>query len=315
MAQYAWRGPARRAGRERRCVFVSQSLPRAGSWMAGLDRTKTTIGVALLLVASAPGMCLAQAGSRAGTPAIAERPLGRLTLDGVSLQPDTRIASDGGREGQPGTAALSGEQLQALPLTGRNWENFALDTTPTASSEESEGAVGGARLRGGVEPAQIRVDDASVGLAFGSAGSGRVRGDSLLGAGTSEAAIRQVKTVSGGQETAAERAVGGRVEVETERGTTRLHGQAFAFSRGNLWGARNPFTQWVQETSAGTGSAVPVFTPEPYTPHDHELTWGAGIGGRVRHRQVFWFGCGTRAERSGCGDGAASRQLFCAALE
>ena len=42
-------------------------------------------------------------------------------------------------------------------------------------------------------------------------------------------------------------AAGGRVNVETQCGSNGLHGQGFLFDRQNTWGARNPFTQWVQE--------------------------------------------------------------------
>jgi hypothetical protein len=32
-----------------------------------------------------------------------------------------------------------------------------------------------------------------------------------------------------------------------------------------------------------------VFTPEPYTPPDHETTWGIGVGSRIRRDKLFWF--------------------------
>ena len=36
-------------------------------------------------------------------------------------------------------------------------------------------------------------------------------------------------------------------------------------------------------------SAIPAFTPEPYTPSDRETTWGFGLGGQIRHSKLFWF--------------------------
>jgi hypothetical protein len=68
-----------------------------------------------------------------------------------------------------------------------------------------------------------------------------------------------------------------------------LHGQGFVFDRQNTWGAQNPFTQWVKETAAATDTTTPTFTPESYTPPDHEMTWGMGAGGRLRKDKVFWF--------------------------
>lgn len=266
--------------------------------MAGQVWTKSIGLAALLLLAVAPRTCRAQTADREPSPTIEARPLGRLALDGVRLRTETQTAADADAERQSPAGALSGTELQALPLSGRNWENFVLDTTPSAAADESDSGEGRTRLRGGTGSAHIRVDGASVGLAFGSAGSGRVYGASLMGVGSSEPAVRQVDTVSRARETAADGAAGGRVEVQTEHGTNRLHGQAFVFSRGNLWGARNPFTQWVRETSPAVGSAVPVFTSEPYTPGDREVTWGAGMGGRVRHSKVFWFGSLAEHERN-----------------
>ena len=60
---------------------------------------------------------------------------------------------------------------------------------------------------------------------------------------------------------ASENAGPGRTNVDTQRGTDHLHGQAFVFDRQNLWDARNPFTQWVQETAPASHTTIPVFTP------------------------------------------------------
>ena len=68
------------------------------------------------------------------------------------------------------------------------------------------------------------------------------------GFAVSEAAIRAVETEAGNVEAVAARAAGGRMNVETQRGSNQLHGQGFLFDRQNNWGAKNPFTQWVQKT-------------------------------------------------------------------
>jgi hypothetical protein len=85
------------------------------------------------------------------------------------------------------------------------------------------------------------------------------------------------------------------MNVETQSGANGLHGQGFLFDRQNIWGAQNPFTQWVKETTQGTGTNVPVFgngpngTPESYTPPDHETVWGLGAGSQLRRDKLFWF--------------------------
>ena len=81
----------------------------------------------------------------------------------------------------------------------------------------------------------------------------------------------------------------GQTVVETQRGSDHLHGQVFVFDRQNLWNARNPFTQWVQETAPATATTTPAFTAQPYSPGDREAFWGAGIGGVIRKRHLFWF--------------------------
>jgi len=185
-------------------------------------------------------------------------------------------------------STLTAAQLQALPLTGRNWQSFVFDTPPAASSAEGEKQ---ASLSASQQPSTVVVDGASTRLAFGVTGAGRGRGSgtSLIGPGASEAAIRSVQTAAGSGEASEDRAAGRRASVETQRGTNGLHGQGFLFNRQNLWGARNPFTQWVQQTAPATLTTIPVYTPLPYSPSDRETTWGFGVGGHIRRTRLFWF--------------------------
>jgi hypothetical protein len=106
------------------------------------------------------------------------------------------------------------------------------------------------------------------------------------GLGVSEAAIREVTTASGNVQAAGMHSAGGRTSLVTESGANALHGQGFLFDRQNTWGARNPFTQWVQNT--GTASA-PNFIAVPFTPPDHEVVLGLGAGSRIRRDKLFWF--------------------------
>jgi hypothetical protein len=85
------------------------------------------------------------------------------------------------------------------------------------------------------------------------------------------------------------------VNLETEQGGSALHGQGFFFDRQNTWGAQNPFTQWVQNTGTAT---APVFTPEPYTPPDHEIVWGFGAGAPIRRNKLFGFVALDRYQRN-----------------
>jgi hypothetical protein len=216
-----------------------------------------------------------------------------------------------GPELPAGTTAMSAAELQSLPVSGRRWQDFVLDNTPT--SVTPAGGQGEISLRGaGHQPPEIAVDGFAKGLAFGSASGTSSSGQGSQGhgplgqggepAGTaqvwagghglaiSEAAIRAVETAAGSVEAAADRAAGGRVNEETLRGANELHGQGFLFDRQNTWGARNPFTQRVKETAPATEITTPAFTPESYTPPDRETVWGIGLGSRIRRNKLFWFG-------------------------
>jgi hypothetical protein len=207
-------------------------------------------------------------------------------------QPRTRPVETASQSVGPATpamaSAVSGEQLQALPVSGRRWQDFVLDTAPARAS--SQAALQGA----GQQAVETTVDGASTRLAFGGLGS---PGEKQMGQAwsggrgyaVSEAAIHAVQTAAGNEEAEAARVAGGRMNVETRGGGNGLHGQGFYFDRQNTWGARNPFTQWVKETAPATLSVSPVFTAEPFTPPDHETTWGIGLGSPIRRDKLFWF--------------------------
>ena len=227
----------------------------------------------------------------------------------LSGAPQLQNAEDGAVQAEPAAAAVtttvSADQLQALPASGRRWQELFLDT-PAATSTQGSSALA---LRGaGQDPADTTVDGASTRLAFGDTGTQsrfqaqdstdhtraialpNGREDSGRGFMVSEAAILEVRVVAGNVEAEGAHAAGGRTSMETRSGGNALHGQGFLFDRQNTWGARNPFTSWVKETAPGTSITTPVFSPIPFTPPDHEMAWGAGAGGRIRRNKLFWFG-------------------------
>jgi hypothetical protein len=115
-----------------------------------------------------------------------------------------------------------------------------------------------------------------------------MRSASLMGPGANEAAIAEVRTYEKTGDPSDE-PQGERATVEIRMATDQLHGQGFLFDRRNLWGAKNPFTQWVKETSPAASGAMPTFTPFPYSAPDHEDRWGFGVGSRIKRRKLFWF--------------------------
>jgi len=117
---------------------------------------------------------------------------------------------------------MSAVELQALPVSGRRWQDFVLDNTPT--SKTTAGGQGEITLRGAGQPTEIAVDGVSRGMAFGrtnesaqgSSGRGPLgRGETPAGMAQvgkgghglaiSEAAIRTVETVAGNVEATSDR--------------------------------------------------------------------------------------------------------------
>ena len=216
----------------------------------------------------------------------------------------------------PVTTTLTATQLASLPAGGRRWQEFLLDTPAASASSDSSQAS----YRGSLESAQITIDGANTSLRFGAAagstaqdraGQDEDRQNTVSqsmsqswtggrGFGVSEAAIQEVTAVAGNVEAEGMRSAGGQTGIETQRGGNALHGQGFFFDRQNNWGAQNPFTQWVTETAPASEltslPSVPVFdngpngSPESYTPPDHEMVWGLGMGSRIRRDKLFWFG-------------------------
>ncbi len=193
---------------------------------------------------------------------------------------------------------ISGEELKTLPVTGRNWSNFAIETPHAAppngsiapKSLDTTGQNPGAQINpaefraAGALSAAMEVDGMNLTPAFKSRGWGR-----KSGAPMAEAAIARMEVQAGNGEIESGYAATGEMKAHSARGTENLHGQAFAYSRGNYFSALNPYTQIVKETSPATSTTIPVFTPFSYTPSDLEITWGAGTGGDLRKNKLFWF--------------------------
>ncbi|MDR3775099.1 MAG: carboxypeptidase-like regulatory domain-containing protein [Terracidiphilus sp.] len=256
---------------------ASVTVPPAGDGLAVSAAAASAMGAALQGVQFAPG-----------------------GVQPAAWQPDPATAAV--------TTAVSGVEIQALPAAGRRWQDFVLDT-PTAST--AAGGTAQTSLRGaGQEPVETTIDGVSTRVAFGGQGSsgaesqgpgsngGGGSGQSGMGqawagghgAPVAEAAIREVQTAAGNAEAEGSRTAGGQLNVDTARGTNGLHGQGFLFDRENAWGAQNPFTQWVKQTTPATLTAPPVFTAVPYTPSDRETVWGVGVGSQIKRRKLFWFG-------------------------
>jgi len=238
-------------------------------------------------------------------PAASVAAAGRLHAAVLNLSPVSPvvIAAQQADPAAPAVAsAVTAAQIEQLPASGRRWQEFLQDApAATAAADSSQ-----LSFRGGQNAAGISIDGASAQLAFGVAAgaygsdaSGK-EGDPASAAsapsarawmggrsvGVSESAIREVTTAAGNAGAEGMYASSGQTSIRTTSGSNALHGQGFLFDRQNNWGARNPFTQWLQ--NVGT-VAAPSFAAAPYTPPDHETALGIGAGSDIRRNKLFWF--------------------------
>ncbi len=222
---------------------------------------------------------------------------GACTLD-LQTAPIAQMAALQIAITQEPSQSLDSTQLQALPLSGRNWQSFVLDS-PAEADQAGDGR--GPSAAAGTA-SQLTVDGMRLQSAFGGINSRRNRmgASGLVSPGAAESSLRDVQPGDFGG-TVSSHAVPNQTIVETQRGSDHLHGQAFIFDRESLWNARNPFTQWIQETAPSTNNTIPVFTPESYTPGDREALWGAGIGGVIHKPHLFWFAALDGYERNNPG--------------
>ncbi|HUB51121.1 MAG TPA: carboxypeptidase regulatory-like domain-containing protein [Terracidiphilus sp.] len=195
---------------------------------------------------------------------------------------------------------MSTTEVAALPATSHNWQNFALETPAGEEQGTEKFSVEGAPTRlafgAAADTRPANPDDGPRGASepingagVNGAGMNGITGEAWNGGrgfGANESGVRQVETIAGNVESEAARGTGVRIAVKTARAEDQIHGQGFLFDRQNTWGAQNPFTQWVENTGTVT---APAFTPQRFTPPDHEIAWGAGVGGHLRRNKVFWF--------------------------
>jgi hypothetical protein len=246
-----------------------------------------------------PALAASLLAARGAQALLGVRPPALSSIDAATQQPSPAASAV--------STAIPATEIQSLPASGRNWQQFVLDTpASSAASGSAQASFHGASQ----QSTDVAVDGLSTRLAFGAgalaeprtqdSGSYNQNGNQPSGLGQlqsglagggrgfglSEAAVRQVQSIAGNAEAEGASAAGGRINIETERGTNQLHGQGFLFDRQNTWGARNPFTQWVENTGS---AAAPAFTPESYTPPDHETVWGLGAGSSLRKDRLFWF--------------------------
>ncbi len=167
--------------------------------------------------------------------------------------------------------------ISNLPINGGRWSDFAL-LTPTAVNNSS--GFGLLSFRGISSLLNNNtIDGADNNQAFFSEERGRTR----IGYSTAKAAVQEFQVNTSNYSAEYGRAAGAVINTVTKSGTNQYHGEAYFYDRDNDWGATNPFTKILTQTSPG------VFTALPYKPVDVRKIWGGGIGGPILKDKLFFF--------------------------
>ena len=169
------------------------------------------------------------------------------------------------------TTNINQTTIENLPINGRRWSFFALDT-PGAVPDGGFGLVSFRGISGLLN--NNTVDGADNNQAFFSEERGRTR----ISYSSSEASIQEFQINTSNYSAEYGRAAGGVVNAVTKSGTNTIHGQAFWYDRNSDWGAINPF-----QTHRVNGVAV------PFLPEDKRHQFGGGIGGAIIKDKLFWF--------------------------
>src|SRR6202142_3821264 len=173
---------------------------------------------------------------------------------------------------------VSQNQIDNLPINGRNYINFTLldsraarDNTPSIGAAPNTGLnLGGQRGRSN----EISVDGAD---AVDSSVNG-------VRATVSQEGVQEFQVISSSYMPEYGRAMGGVVNIVTKSGSNEIHGNAFGFLRNGAIQAQNPFSV--------TASCDPATLECGITPVKQSYTRvqaGLTLGGPIQKEKTFFF--------------------------
>jgi Carboxypeptidase regulatory-like domain len=199
------------------------------------------------------------------------------------------------------TTLISSEELSAIPISARNWQEFAAITpaaNPAAQGESSGGQIGQqpdaedhpqpetlSMEAGSAFQTASSMDGLETTPAFRTENTRQSRQTESVG----ESAVLNMQARTANAPAEAGRSPGGAILLTTAQGRNGLHGQAFYLNKQSLWGAQNPFTQSIQQTAPASGIETAQFTTGPYTPANTRQTVGLGAGSQLKRDKLFWF--------------------------
>ena len=183
------------------------------------------------------------------------------------------------------SAAVSPQEVDTLPLNGRNYLDLAL-LAPNVSrtnlrstdrfAETSAVAGTAVSISGQRNLANSFIVD---GLSANDDAA------DLAGTFFSEEVVREFQVVTSGGVAEFGRASGGTVSVVTKSGGNNLTGRAYEFFRGDLFDARNPLS-----TRRDGSTNAPLKDPL------RQNQYGLSMGGPIAKDRAFWFGSFERTQ-------------------
>jgi len=179
-------------------------------------------------------------------------------------------------------SSVTNEQIQNLPILGRDFRSLALLTPGVVDAFGSRITANGAR---GIAT-DYNIDGASSNNDFFGENTGGTRAPFTF----SQAAIREFQVVRSQYDAEFGRGVGAQINAITKSGTNEVHGEGFFFRRDRAWASPRPGylgTCPNGAASAGTGDCrliVDSFRAKDST------QGGFAVGGPLVRNKAFFFG-------------------------
>lgn len=169
--------------------------------------------------------------------------------------------------------AVAREQIEGLPINGRNFTSFAVltpgvtrDNTPQQGATATSGlSFAGQRARSN----NVMVD----GLDNNDLAGGSIR------AVFSQEAIREFQVLTNSYSAEFGKASGGVLNIVTKSGTNAFHGNLFGYFRDRSLNARDYFEQFDVFGNPIQGDKAPF----------HQYQYGATAGGPIKRDRTFFF--------------------------
>jgi hypothetical protein len=175
------------------------------------------------------------------------------------------------------TSEFNPTALATLPINGRHWTAFALNSPGVTLGNSSFGLVtfrGASNLQN-----NFMVDGSDDNQSFQSVERGYTR----VGYSSPQDAILEFQVLTSNVSAQYGRAEGGGVNAVTRSGSNQFHGDAFWYYRDNDFGATNPFNTLVIPTSTGGTQTIHI------KPTDKRHQYGGTFNGPLIKDKLFFL--------------------------